>query len=1010
MGVRKETKIRKESCEKRAVFWRFVLAFFVVWLWLGQSYDVLAEEQLYFDEEGNLHMTTHDRIATNNITYKTIGWRIKRYNQPMSTPGNDSIVVVMQDGGSNVPDPDNPEYQYCYFTCDKETIFKRIGEVSAEWQEELYLNGGYVYFDAFMTICENGVPKGGLLDEGNSAWGFVYDTFETISTAAPWRDPQALRTHFDKQVYFGGNASLLSLTCKYEVESYECMDGEFLPLTRFGMDWSGELNGTKEKVEIRPADLSRYDFSYISACVEWTRRDGSITQYWTQELPVTLDNSLAEFVSIRVNLYYKRRSWVSTQKDSWHMQDGAVVMEEQCLIGAGTKEQQTFDVADGVPSGEDLYIDGRIYPFGFEITYENHYGYQTMPVHICAVYTGHWIEMDGTEKTEQMFCDEVYYIDRAYSYWCIADAEIYTLEKIEVENEVFEEGKILFKDCYTPDIVFEQKTSHIRNANEAVYWIDGGVLEGDGKRPDIPKGSWQAQAAEMAGYYMVCNDVLSINGEVFLAGNECGSQAGGPKRSSDATVVNLYKDALTIPAGCKNGRDYKSTGKAFYCGFVDKKILEQKIEDINAVTVHTPVVCHAFATDEKQYNQLCKPNAQCYSWILGRNFEIGASFCGAHLEQMGYGTQDYSRYVLGCEVKFPFEVYRGEQYYAPGEWIELEENSSFYLPTGVMDGVYRVLVRCRAYNCEENEEAMERLANLTIEKDTAYDELMVQVCPRMYGMRITDIQRECWYSVFYKEDGARRGCSYPVGLYNMNGELVRSNSFFTCPVLAGGYPLDEKQEGEALGTVFSYELETIGSYSKEDGIFIEPEFYVMDKNGKNRRRVELYHFEKSDGNGTWENVRSNEKSGLQYLDAKARKNIGKTERNVADVVAAQESVQQWSGEFQIPEDIYVVEYGTNLEDYIAQRGSISVGDSIFIKGGYLMVQFIVHAKKAGELHQSYTNEENEVNGYANMWKIEGFENPRKKADGTEFTLQYGDIFLYDLSRRISQEHRVVGTH
>jgi len=160
------------------------------------------QESLYFDEDGNFYMTTHDIIGTKNTRYCTLGWTIKRYNLPIDDPLNMSATIVITCDGS-VEDPENERYLYSFFYCDKETIFNAIGRVSEEWQRELYLNGATVYLDGIMTVLENNVPQGSLYSDGSRS-GEVYDTYEGIVSARGWgpNSRDSLRTHFNKSVYF----------------------------------------------------------------------------------------------------------------------------------------------------------------------------------------------------------------------------------------------------------------------------------------------------------------------------------------------------------------------------------------------------------------------------------------------------------------------------------------------------------------------------------------------------------------------------------------------------------------------------------------------------------------------------------------------------------------------------------------------------------------------------------------------------------------------------------------
>ena len=86
---------------------------------------------------------------------------------------------------------------------NKEEIFEKIESVSPEWAQELYENGGTVYLDAIMTVVESGTVCGSLSKDGATS-GEVYFTYYGIAAARGWNDPYALKTRFNKSVYFQG--------------------------------------------------------------------------------------------------------------------------------------------------------------------------------------------------------------------------------------------------------------------------------------------------------------------------------------------------------------------------------------------------------------------------------------------------------------------------------------------------------------------------------------------------------------------------------------------------------------------------------------------------------------------------------------------------------------------------------------------------------------------------------------------------------------------------------------
>lgn len=161
-------------------------------------------EKLEFDSEGTLMMTTHDKKATSNTTYRTVGWTIKRYDMPINAPGQQCAFIKLYEYEDIKyrDDPKQSGYIYCYYYGDKTEIYNAIGKVSSEWQHQLYTYGDTVYIDSILTICENGRVLGGLIDSNGNRWGEVYYTWEGISLAREWASRESLRTHFNKSVVY----------------------------------------------------------------------------------------------------------------------------------------------------------------------------------------------------------------------------------------------------------------------------------------------------------------------------------------------------------------------------------------------------------------------------------------------------------------------------------------------------------------------------------------------------------------------------------------------------------------------------------------------------------------------------------------------------------------------------------------------------------------------------------------------------------------------------------------
>lgn len=172
----------------------FALVFTTIMLTLVVNCNAFAEEEIYFDEEGNLIYITYDKKATSLVSYKAIGWILKRYDAPIGASGQQYVIVRKIEYA--VEDPENPDYLYCYFWSDKEEILTAVEKVSPEWRRQLERYGDTVYIDNVMTVCNSKVPLGNVDEEGNCT-GEVYYTLEGIQNARPWARPEFLISYFD---------------------------------------------------------------------------------------------------------------------------------------------------------------------------------------------------------------------------------------------------------------------------------------------------------------------------------------------------------------------------------------------------------------------------------------------------------------------------------------------------------------------------------------------------------------------------------------------------------------------------------------------------------------------------------------------------------------------------------------------------------------------------------------------------------------------------------------------
>ena len=513
-----------------------------------------------------------------------------------------------------------------------------------------------------------------------------------------------------------------------------------------------------------------------------------------------------------------------------------------------------------------------------------------------------------------------------------------------------------------------------------------------------------------------------------------------------------------------------SSGGLGNVGIIGSSKRTFEIPEVNSVVVHTPTICNAKITDLKAYNQMVTPDINRASLILDKSFIIRIPTTGDHNEYPGYGYRDYGKYIETRQVKFPFDVYRGTNYIRAGTPIDMvSDEETFYLPTWVTEGNYEVECKTTAINCAANNgnDLSEYVANFNIENYVAIDSIFVQVTGRLYNLQIYDItDYPLWESVFRKENSLTlTGTNYTVGISNQNGILTGRLAKYTFPLVYGSHP-DQANEGAMkLGYSTRFKLTTIGDmFEQEDYIKIVPRFYYVDYHGNNRKEVDLYYTETFNGKKNYlvkvgsdkdktnkksfvlgdpyrqvskkeitanayvdsvteELVRSRESDMFSFGDIQLsttfRTYIGDSSYIPSGVIPSlvgakkvMQSVQNWYGEYYLPSDVHVLVKDFDLKKYAKERGYIDFTEDIWLNKGYIIVNYDIVTYKTGkeQANLSYINKKNALQGYCNMWKLEGSQLLKTDTYGNTFEFKYGDYVMYDTERSAAIDYKSGGTH
>ncbi|MFJ7891365.1 DUF5704 domain-containing protein, partial [Lysinibacillus xylanilyticus] len=137
--------------------------------------------------------------------------------------------------------------------------------------------------------------------------------------------------------------------------------------------------------------------------------------------------------------------------------------------------------------------------------------------------------------------------------------------------------------------------------------------------------------------------------------------------------------------------------------------------------------------------------------------------------------------------------------------------------------------------------------------------------------------------------------------------------------------------------------------------------------------------------------------GWQILNWKLRTYRGPKEKQVPantmipanDIVARE---QTWYGEYSLPTKVYAVAKGTEI-GAVAQVGRINENHPMFLKDGYIIVNFDTETIRNGDVNNPHLQY---IHGhYMNQWYgMEGFKRSFVDKYGNSFNLLDGDVIFY----------------
>lgn len=1050
-------KIRKLAIILGILFW-------------GLCGDYIFAENVSCINDGMIYFTTKDTKAVSGIRWKTVGFTVTRERCLTGKSANGGYpnklthtTVYLEDAWKKEKITGN-EVEVTFIipqsVVSAALIKSGMGDIKND--DILYLHG-------IFQITHDG------RDYGNRKY-----SLPAIATAESWANPDDFRDRFDVKVLYKAPDEPVSI--QYKTSSGDIIETETYPKNKWVKP------GTKVSVELAEQKIcqgKKYKLykSYIRNYFTQKAISGYGASILTgdsfskvQKRAIQQRIGGVQFVAIMKPVKTPKLESEQSLESEWDepMPHG--------MIAADKRGASIYDVEAGIPATDSLYLNvfSKNYLLGYE--YENVVGQKEYQVTFSKTYHLKWTELEnGTDpQSTSIPVKETVTVRRTYSYWKLVKLEYYKIKQATIENHALPNQKVQLepKGYQVPKLDYQKYNTEKEHIEDPVYQkhitLPSETIVGEESCPAVPVENFDAKAEAVVGKIRVRNDKIVLGKKEISQNNWVKEKTEKPVLYDGSEEIGqdiLYDRELVIPKDTANAV-YETTGTITYeaitrVGNTNPMTLTYEVEELNSVTVHTPVVCNARVSDERQWNQMLAPDRTKTALVLDRTFTLHMPTEGEHLQIPGYGLRDYGRYMEERKAKFPFDVYCGKSCIPAHTWITITDyDTEFYLPIWVEEGNYSIECRTTSISSQANEgdKKEEDQANLQIDNYVAVCSIPVEISGRLYGFLVTDISNyPLWYPVFRKTGSLKpSGIRYYVGNKNQDGVRRSDVKPFIIPLLKGSHPWNHQAGITPLGYTFRFQLQSIGEmYGENDYVQITPSFYWIDKEGNSRQEVDLYYGETIEGKkhalvkvgSQFDlcNVKSRylgdpylavpaeeieEKQRLTGMDSNKllyktqsmftfhhillsewfRTYVGKKDSptgEIPDIVEekkAAKSKQKWYGEYYLPSQLYAVPKEFDLVKEEEKHGSFNFREAFWLRDGSIMVQFDIVTIQNGKKHLSYTNLENAKRGYCNMWEKEGFAYQRQDSDGMLWELEDGDVFLYNANGSAGLDYHWGGTH
>ncbi len=655
----------------------------------------------------------------------------------------------------------------------------------------------------------------------------------------------------------------------------------------------------------------------------------------------------------------------------------------------------TYDVpgAQGViPGTELLSFRARVPSWRLKYRFQRYSGTDLVKIIVTVPYRTQYelanADLVISDKQTKTYS---FLVPKAWSYWGVVESGLYYPDKVTVTNDALLKKEVVVEvkstENYTldlPEYAVIQRTDKKEHVKWPEYDSEGVpvlyltldkeeyiISEKTGTLPEID--SYLSIVCKNAAWNdkreaSVRSDSFIFDGETILSDewqSKNGSEVQKEKLSAASERIKLTSYVQTYASGIElndlqpNGK-YATTAVISYTGS-EKNVgasatWEEKLSDINALNIHTPVACNAVVAAGSKAGVLVLKEPV-------NPITVRIDNVGTHRLNLGYGTKNYAKALSGksniamqgerClnQVKFPFAVYKENTCISAETWITIgNQEAAFQIPVTQKNGTYQLEFRTIAVNCPKRDEKTyetgltgQAKVNTIESRYIATDSIELEIRSYLESFSIT-------------------GTNDPAA----EQKLLKGNQAL---VLKKGY-------------YFNYELLTKGEfYGNNTKWSITPRFYWISSEESERQEVELYRAE--------------------YLTAKEQRECyamegvlqGKEQENSSKIL------QRFFGSGCIPEDVLCVpvnmkqEFGFSLEEYLKMH-TITGKEEFFKQNGYLVLHFDIQLKSEEGVWYTFDN----------------WENTQICKDAVAAGWKYvpGDVIRYNLAKSVAEDYEVGG--